>query len=109
MPGFSRDDQHLLAAILLGHRRKIARDDFRRLGVERGAMAMRLCVLLRLAARLNRSRSSAPPPELQVTANKSRIGLQFPPKWLEQHPLTRADLAEEAEALGTIGVVLKFG
>jgi exopolyphosphatase/guanosine-5'-triphosphate,3'-diphosphate pyrophosphatase len=109
MPGFSKDDQHLLAAILLGHRRKIARDDFRRLGGERGGLALRLCVLLRLATRLNRSRSSAPLPELLVTASKTRIGLQFPPKWLDQHPLTRADLAEEAEALSTIGVVLKFG
>ena len=109
MPGFSRDDQHLLAAILLGHRRKLTRETFRELGSERGGLALRLCVLLRLGARLNRSRSSAPMPEIMVTAGRGRLGLNFPPKWLDLHPLTRADLSEEVEALSNVGVVLKFG
>ncbi len=108
MPGFSRDDQRLLAAVILGHRRKLSRDTFKDLGGERTGLGLRLCVVLRLASRLNRSRSRAPLPELLVRGGKGRIGLEFPAGFLDTHPLTRADLAEEAEALRDVGVSLTF-
>lgn len=108
MPGFSRDDQRFLAAILLGHRRKLSRESFAELAGERWTLAMHLCVLLRLAARLNRSRASTPLPELEVTAAKGRLMMRFPPSWLDAHPLTRADLAEEVEALAAVGLHLRF-
>lgn len=108
MPGFSRDDQRFLAAILLGHRRKLSREAFAELAGERRTLAIHLCVLLRLAARLNRSRASTPLPELEVTAAKGRLTMRFPPAWLDAHPLTRADLAEEVEAFGAVGLQLRF-
>jgi exopolyphosphatase/guanosine-5'-triphosphate,3'-diphosphate pyrophosphatase len=108
MPGFSRDDQRFLAAILLGHRRKLSREAFAELAGERRTLALHLCVLLRLAARLNRSRASTPLPELEVTAAKGRLTMRFPPAWLDAHPLTRADLAEEVEAFAAVGLQLRF-
>jgi exopolyphosphatase/guanosine-5'-triphosphate,3'-diphosphate pyrophosphatase len=108
MPGFSRDDQRFLAAIVLGHRRKLSREAFAELAGERRVLALHLSVLLRLAVRLNRSRASTPLPELAVTAAKGRLTMRFPPTWLDAHPLTRADLAEEVEAMAAVGLQFRF-
>jgi exopolyphosphatase/guanosine-5'-triphosphate,3'-diphosphate pyrophosphatase len=56
-------------------------------------------VLLRLAVRLNRSRSPRPLPRFTVAVKRSTLELEFPPGWLEAHPLTRADLDEEVLSL----------
>ena len=55
----------------------------------------RLAILLRLAVILHRSRSPDPLPELHLSAAKKSIELRFPEGWLDQHPLTRADLETE--------------
>ena len=107
MPGFSRDDQVFLAAVLRGHRRKLDRDLFGDVPKARLTTALRLCVLLRLAARLERGRSRTPLPKILVTAVKGRLGLEFPAGFLDQHPLTRADLDDEATALATVGISLR--
>ena len=52
-------------------------------------------MLLRLAVALGRSRDPQPLPPFQITAAGQAIELRFPPGWLEKHPLTRADLANE--------------
>lgn len=106
MPGFSRDDQAELAALILMHRRKLAEDVFESLPPSRAALALRLCILLRLAVRLNRSRSPKPLPAVRVVARRAALELGFPRDWLEDHPLTRAELDEEAAALGTVGLEL---
>jgi exopolyphosphatase/guanosine-5'-triphosphate,3'-diphosphate pyrophosphatase len=107
MPGFSRADQDLLAAMLLGQRKKLTRDVFSPLPAASHESALRLCVLLRLAVRLARSRSPRPLPPFTVTARKSALELSFPADWIEGHPLTLADLAEEADKLQGVGFELK--
>jgi exopolyphosphatase/guanosine-5'-triphosphate,3'-diphosphate pyrophosphatase len=107
MPGFSRADQDLLAAMLLGQRKKLTRDVFSPLPAASHESALRLCVLLRLAVRLARSRSPRPLPPFTVTARKSALELSFPADWIEGHPLTHADLAEEADKLQGVGFELK--
>ena len=49
MAGFSQEDQRFLAAMVLGHRRKISPSQFRLLSSDQARLAMRLCILLRLA------------------------------------------------------------
>ncbi|MEO6708438.1 MAG: Ppx/GppA phosphatase family protein, partial [Planctomycetota bacterium] len=90
MPGFSRQDQELLAALIQGHRRKLGPASFANLPALRAPLALELCVLLRLAARLNRSRSPRPLPPLRLRVRKLRVELIFPTDWLEGHALTRA-------------------
>ncbi len=109
MPGFSRQEQELLAALILGHRRKLAEAVSLNLPPLRAPLVLKLCVLLRLAARLNRSRSPRPLPPLRLRVRRLRVELYFPPDWLEGHALTRADLEEEARILADVGVELVVG
>jgi len=109
MPGFSREDQRLLASIVLGHRRKISRETFANVDPADAQLALRLCLLVRVAARLNRARSSLPLPAMQVVAARDRLQIDFASGWLDAHPLTKADLEDEVEALKAVGVQLKFG
>lgn len=107
MPGFSIDAKRVLAALILGHRRKLAREYFPELlGID-PELLLRLCILLRLAVLLNRSRSPRPRPKLELQVKRDKLTLSLPPRWLEEHALTRADLLEEASVLEGVGYRLK--
>lgn len=108
MPGFSQEDQTLLAALIMGHRRRLTSDYFQGLPEGEAKSGLRLCVLLRLAARLHRSRSPAPVPDPQVAVKKTRVELVFPEGWLSSHPLAAADLDNERERLQEAGFELTF-
>jgi len=103
MPGFSRDDQQVLAAVILGHRRKMPSAVLEDLPPEHVGAAWRLCVVLRLAVCLNRSRSQTPLPRFRLRVRKNGLEIAFARRWLEQHPLTKADLREEAARLAEAG------
>ncbi len=109
MPGFSREDQMLLAALVRGHRRKLPVTVFNELGGERELRAFRLAVILRLAALLHRSRSVTPSLDYRLLAGDSWLAVSFPPGWLAEHPLTEADLAQEATYLAAAGFELRYG
>ena len=68
----------------------------------------RLCVLLRLAVLLNRSRSSNDPPKIRVSGDENSLSLKFPKDWLSERPLTLADLETEAEFLRAVKFTLTF-
>jgi len=108
LPGFSADDQTMLAAIVRAQRRRISRSLF--VDVPRAAVpsVSRLCVLFRLAVLLNRSRSPQGVPLLEVGDDWQILLLRFPAGWSESHPLTRADLEQEAGYLGALGVGLRL-
>lgn len=105
LAGFSRDDQQALAAMILGHRRRLSAEAFDTLPGDR-TRVLRLCVLLRLAVLLHRDRSDRRAPALRVRARGSDVELRFPDGWLARHPLTRADLEEERRSLEEAGVRL---
>jgi len=106
MPGFSREEQQVLAALVGSHRRRLSIDDFRALSAARSREALRLCALLRLAVCLTRSRSPRPLPAVRLSATPRRLRLAFPRGWLARHPLTRADLSIESDALRIAGLSL---
>jgi len=99
LPGFSTDDQLLLAALVGSHRRKLSLDPFKELRAFSPDQALRLCLLLRLAVLVNRGRSPRPLPLFKLEADKNKLMLTFPEDWLEEHPLARADLEEETGLL----------
>ncbi|HTE06909.1 MAG TPA: Ppx/GppA phosphatase family protein [Planctomycetota bacterium] len=107
MPGFSREDQQTLGALIAGHRRKLPPDAFAALPAARVELARHACVLLRLAVALNRGRSARPLPRLTLTATGESLRLAFPKGWLRRHPLTAADLVEEAALLAPAGISLR--
>lgn len=108
MSGFSFQNQRLLALLVRGQRRKLRVELFEdALPEARARQALRLCVLLRLACLLNRPRSDRRLPELRLRAKKTKLILSFPAGWLDEHPLTRADLEREVKYLKAAGLRLR--
>ncbi len=99
MPGFTREEQRVLARVVGSHRRRLAVDGFDQLLPPWDRRAIYLIVLLRLAVLLHRGRGSAPLPDLQLLARGRSLELRFPIRWLKEHPLTVADLRQEIELL----------
>ena len=108
LSGFSRQSQNLLALLVRSHRRKFRSQLFSELGKDVREHCRRLAILLRLAVLLHRGRS--PDRKLQpgIMAENNNIILSFPKDWLEQHPLTEAELEREAKYLDAAGYFLSY-
>jgi exopolyphosphatase/guanosine-5'-triphosphate,3'-diphosphate pyrophosphatase len=109
LSGFSRQEQQVLAALVRGHRRKLPVNVFEALPRPTRVCAIRLCVLLRLAVLLHRSRSPITKPNPLLSADGDDLLLRFPDGWLERHPLTRTELEEEDRRLGVAGFCIHVG
>jgi exopolyphosphatase / guanosine-5'-triphosphate,3'-diphosphate pyrophosphatase len=106
LAGFSFDQQRRLAALVGAHRRKIREELLEGLQAPWSTRMPYLLAILRLAVLLHRSRGPAPPPPLGITATRRKLRLVFPEGWLESHPLTRADLEQEARYLSALDLKL---
>ena len=108
MPGFSREEQLNLAALVRLHRRKFAIEELLQVAEDSRTRIGRLCALLRIAVLLNRSRSATDFPDIRVRAAENDLTLEFPDGWLGEHPLTQTDLDAEREFLEAAGFSLKY-
>lgn len=108
LPGFSRQEQRMLAVLVRVHRRKFASSVFKALPPVQRDMMLRLALVLRLAVLLHRSRLDDALPAFSIKAGNKSLALTFADGWLEQHPLTQADLAQEAEMLKASKIKLSF-
>lgn len=108
LSGFTRQEQNVLAILVLAHRRKVPQEAFASLPESKQDCARRLCVLLRLAVLIHRGRSATTKPNPVLTADQAELSLCFPDNWLADHPLTRLELEEEAERLTQVGIALRF-
>jgi exopolyphosphatase/guanosine-5'-triphosphate,3'-diphosphate pyrophosphatase len=106
LPGFSRDDQILLAALVRAHRRKLREEVFAEIPPPRLDAARKLCVLLRLAVLFHRGRGGRRSIEPTLEWRDRSVRLLFPAEWSAKHPLTRADLDQEARFLADAGITL---
>lgn len=106
LPGFSRQDQKLLAAIVRAHRRKFPNKMLKELVAPWNVAARPLALILRLSVLLHRSRHAEELPPVGIALTENRLDLRFPKGWLEDHPLTAADLEQEAEYLRAVDIVL---
>lgn len=103
MPGFSRKEQQILAALTLGQRgdlRKVADT------IAAGPMMSHALFALRLAVLFNRARLPLTLPQftqLRSPDPKTYI-LRISGKWLQENPLTAGTLAEEREQWAKTGV-----
>jgi exopolyphosphatase/guanosine-5'-triphosphate,3'-diphosphate pyrophosphatase len=109
LSGFTRQQQQILAALVLGHRRKFPIQEFLALPKPDQDCARRLCVPLRLAALIHRGRTPNTKPRPRLIAEGDHLRLSFPGDWLDNHPLTRLELEQEAQALIAAGMTLEFG
>ncbi|MFO7788404.1 MAG: exopolyphosphatase [Halospina sp.] len=97
LPGFSREDQRALATLVRAHRRKFNNGLFEHLAPDEIQPIKRLAVLLRLAVMLQHARTGDAPPPFSLSAKGPRIRISLPSGWLDQHPLTLADLESERD------------
>jgi exopolyphosphatase/guanosine-5'-triphosphate,3'-diphosphate pyrophosphatase len=108
LSGFSRQEQQVLAALIRGHRRKFPNSTFEALPSDVVSCTKQLCILLRFSVLLHRARSPVVKPQARLEASENRLSLVFPEDWLEQHPLTRLELVQEATYLESTGFLLRF-
>jgi exopolyphosphatase/guanosine-5'-triphosphate,3'-diphosphate pyrophosphatase len=108
MPGFTREEQRLLACLVGTHRRKLHLEGVVELVPPWDERAERMALVLRLAVLLNRSRSDAAPPAGKLSVRGRTLTLRFPRGWLRANPLSAADLEREAAYLAAAKYLLKF-
>ncbi|MDF3020278.1 MAG: exopolyphosphatase / guanosine-5-triphosphate,3-diphosphate pyrophosphatase [Steroidobacteraceae bacterium] len=107
MAGFPRAEQKLLAIMVGSHRRKPAMEDADELTPPWDRRAPAMTLLLRLSVLLNRGRSTVALPAIKLTARRDSLEMRFPPRWLDDHPLTVADLQSEIGHLKAVGFRLR--
>ena len=108
LAGFSRQEQMKLALLVRCHRRKFPLEEFETFPASMRITLIRLCILLRLAVVLYRSRPNDSLPEIKINVENNKVNLHFPPGWFEQHPLTLVDLMTEQGFLQTADFKLMF-
>jgi exopolyphosphatase / guanosine-5'-triphosphate,3'-diphosphate pyrophosphatase len=108
LAGFSQGEQQQLAILVRGHRRSFPLAEFKLLPDATAKTLRYLCVLLRLAVLLRRSQTDTPMPDLRMEFADNTLKLKFPEAWLDEHPLTQADLEQEATYLKAADLKLKF-
>lgn len=106
--GFSRQEQQLLAALVRCQRRSIPSAAIGALPERMAQPALRLIVLLRLAALLHRSHERDPLPPMELAVGEKSVQLKLPRRWLDGHPLIRSDLDTEREYLEDVGIKLSL-
>lgn len=107
MPGFAREEQYLLASLVGAHRRKVQLAAAEELIPPWDQKAGFLVLPLRLAVLMHRGRSTAPLPNIKLTPRGRSLTLEFPRRWLKDHPLTVADLIQEVEYWKAAGFRLR--
>src|ERR1017187_5828117 len=108
MPGFPREEQLLLSALVGGHRRQLSFETLEDLVPPWDRHAEFLIVLLRLAVLLHRGRSPQPLPEVRLQIKGRTLNLELPQRWMKEHPLTLEDLEQERLYLKDAGFRLNL-
>jgi exopolyphosphatase/guanosine-5'-triphosphate,3'-diphosphate pyrophosphatase len=103
MPGFPREEQLLLSALVGGHRRQLELEALEDLVPPWDHHAEYLIVLLRLSVVLHRGRSPEPLPEIILKVKGRNLTLELPQRWMKDHPLTLEDLEQERHYLKEAG------
>jgi exopolyphosphatase/guanosine-5'-triphosphate,3'-diphosphate pyrophosphatase len=106
--GFSRQDQILLSTLVYTHRKKFSNSRFKKLPAPWDKTAPYLAIILRLAILLHRNRHTLKKPRFKISINDSTIRLEFANHWLNDAPLTYADLETEAKYLHSADYKLIF-
>jgi len=103
MPGFTREEQHRIAQLLLAHRRSL-----KKVIIELDeASDWRMMFALRLAVVFCQRRSSINPRILSARASDGKFRLAMDSAWLQRNPLTSTALREEISEWAKIGFDVK--
>ncbi len=105
--GFSIVEQKALALLIRFHRRKIDMDAFDTLQKSEKERVLKILSLLRLAVLLHRGRHSVELDQLKLKVKENQLIVSADEEWLEENPLTSAELASEADRQMLIDFKLK--
>lgn len=94
LAGFSKQDQLLLSKLVRSQRKKLSLERFNELPAPWKQYAPIMSIVFRLATLLHRNRHNTRP-DFRISINMNDITLKFSENWLEQAPLTQADLEQE--------------
>ncbi|MCP4874206.1 MAG: exopolyphosphatase [Gammaproteobacteria bacterium] len=109
LPGFSRQEQGALSIMVRQHRRKFHPELIEDSVYVRSEALSLMTRLLRLAVLLNRGRMPIEIPEIQLSLEDMQLMiLEISAAWLDDHPLTEADLEQEVEMLAATGHELRI-
>ena len=97
LPGFTEAQKKLLTAIILNHREDIDKDALSRQTTTSVLLACRLVRILRLAVILSLRRADEVLPQIKVSVEQEKMQLHLPDSWLDQNPLSAAELYQEAK------------
>lgn len=105
--GFSIAEQTVLAFLVRYHRRKLNVAAFSGLSTIEQDRIGRLLSLLRLSALLHRGRHDIETGKLKFKVRDNQLSILADQHWMDEHPLTQANLSDEADRLEEIGIRLK--
>ncbi len=108
MPGFTQEQQDLLASLVRFHRKKIKLNEIPAFYMYDKNSVCRLIGLLRLGVLLNIKRQEGFLPEFIAQAKKTKLMLTFPEGWLEHRPILHADLIQEQRYWKAMDMQLVF-
>lgn len=103
MPGFTREEQHRIAQLVLAHRRSLKKE----MAQLDDDIDWRMVFALRLAVLFCQRRSSINPRISAARAGEQRFRLALDPVWLQRNPLTSNALREEIGEWAKIGFDVK--
>jgi len=104
--GFNIAEQTVLSLMVRYHRRKLDVNAFSQLPNTEQDRLLKLLLLLRLAVLLQRSRYTQNLDTVHVKIEKNSVLITASNQWFESHPLTTADLNNEAKLIQSTGVDL---
>ncbi|PIE22515.1 MAG: exopolyphosphatase [Planctomycetota bacterium] len=99
MPGFSRQEQEVLAVLIGSHRRTLRSEILEGIANRDRPRVLRLIILLRLAFLLHRSREQIDVDRIGIEVTAKGLRLSFDAEWRAARALTIADLSREARKL----------
>ncbi|WP_240725229.1 Ppx/GppA family phosphatase [Mangrovimicrobium sediminis] len=108
LPGFSQEEQELMAVLAQGQRGKADSSLQEAIAQARHTHLHYLLAILRLAGRFKYVEALEELPDFNVEAEEASIALAFPEGWMDSHPLTVSELEQEQAQLGKLGLELRF-
>ncbi len=109
MPGFTRNEQALMALLVAMQRKRPDPDRIQTLPPRLHQTARYLLALMRLAVLFKRARSDSDAVDFKLRAKSpEKLKLSLPAGWLDAHPLTQQDLIAEQTHLAGLGLNLKI-
>lgn len=108
LPGFTQEQQRLLACLIRFHRKKIRPEELPKLKLVPEQKLIYLLVIMRLAILINQKRQPDYLPNYEIEATENTLNLNFPESWLEEQALLNADLEVEKQYLEKVGIALNY-